>query len=297
MYTTPEANGMYWTNATLKKRARDNMRGRMKQYFGIGLLFTAISQLVGTVFELLELPGLTDVFTWLQIKALYPTLEQLMSVPGMDPALLQEYQAMMDFTMTGSELITGCITGVVNLLLSLLVVNVLSVGYNRWLMEARGGEPGVSSLFSVFDGAAQWGGIAWVQLGIQVRTFLWTLLFIIPGIVFSYKTCMVPFLLAENPYMTTKRAIQLSTAMTQGEKFRIFCLEFSFVGWVMLMGIAVSATTLILPVLGIAVSLVGTVLLNSYIYATIAELYACLREKAFRNGYADSRELGGFSAL
>ncbi len=296
MFTTPETNGMYWTNAVLKGRALDNMRGRLRQYFGIGLLYAVLTQLVDTVCTALEVPGFADVMTWLQMRSLRPTLEQLMNTPGIDPALLQEYAALLNFEMTGRQLTIGCIQGVFTLLLTFFFYNVLMVGYNRWLMEARVGQPGVSTLFSVFDGSGQWTGIAWVRFAVALRAALWSLLFVIPGIVFSYKTCLVPFLLAENPYMSTKRAIQLSTAMTHGEKMRIFMLEFSFIGWAMLLGLVTSLATLLLPTLGIAISFAGSVLLTSYINATMAELYACMREKAFQMGYADARELGGFAA-
>ena len=37
-------------------------------------------------------------------------------------------------------------------------------------------------------------------------TFLWTLLFIIPGIIKGYEYMMIPYLLAENPDMSRQDA-------------------------------------------------------------------------------------------
>ena len=70
-----------------------------------------------------------------------------------------------------------------------------------------------------------------------VRTLyivLWTLLFIIPGIIASYNYALTDYILAENPELTTKEALELSKKMMYGHRFRLFCLEFSFIGWVFL---------------------------------------------------------------
>ncbi len=70
-----------------------------------------------------------------------------------------------------------------------------------------------------------------------VRTLyivLWTLLFIIPGIVASYNYALTDYILAENPELTTKEALELSKKMMYGHRFQLFCLEFSFIGWAFL---------------------------------------------------------------
>lgn len=70
-----------------------------------------------------------------------------------------------------------------------------------------------------------------------VRTLyivLWTLLFIIPGIIASYNYALTDYILAENPELTTKEALELSKKMMYGHRFRLFCLEFSFIGWAFL---------------------------------------------------------------
>lgn len=70
-----------------------------------------------------------------------------------------------------------------------------------------------------------------------VRTLyivLWTLLFIIPGIITSYNYALTDYILAENPELTTKEALELSKKMMYGHRFRLFCLEFSFIGWAFL---------------------------------------------------------------
>ena len=63
---------------------------------------------------------------------------------------------------------------------------------------------------------------------------LWTLLLIIPGIIARYRYAMAPFIMAENPDLTATQAINLSKQMMQGNKWRLCCLELSFIGWALL---------------------------------------------------------------
>lgn len=107
--------------------------------------------------------------------------------------------------------------------------------------------------------------------------FLWTLLFIIPGIIKSYAYAMVPYLLADNPGMDTKRAIELSKDMTDGEKMDMFILDLSFIGWF---------------ILGFLACCVGMFFVYPYYYATHAELYRTLREKALSERLCSYEELG-----
>lgn len=63
---------------------------------------------------------------------------------------------------------------------------------------------------------------------------LWTLLFIIPGIVASYSYAMTGYILAEDPDLTASQAIQRSKEMMRGNRWRLFCLQLSFIGWIIL---------------------------------------------------------------
>ncbi len=65
----------------------------------------------------------------------------------------------------------------------------------------------------------------------SIYIFLWCLLFIIPGIIAGYRYAMAPFIMAENPGMTASEAINASKNMMLGHKWRLFCLDMSFIGW------------------------------------------------------------------
>jgi len=106
--------------------------------------------------------------------------------------------------------------------------------------------------------------------------FLWFMLLIIPGIIKYFSYFMVPYILADNPNIGYKRAIELSKRMTYGHKFKIFVLELSFIGWFLL---------------GVLALAIGVLFVMPYPNATNAELYLTLREIALNKGLCSYEEL------
>lgn len=56
----------------------------------------------------------------------------------------------------------------------------------------------------------------------------------IPALIASYRYAMAPFLLAQDPQMGVTESVRRSKAMMRGRKWRLFCLEMSFLGWILL---------------------------------------------------------------
>ena len=71
----------------------------------------------------------------------------------------------------------------------------------------------------------------WGMLLMTVFIFLWSLLFIIPGIIKWFSYAMTPFILEENPELSASDAIHRSRMMMRGHKFDLFWLYLSFIGW------------------------------------------------------------------
>ncbi len=86
-------------------------------------------------------------------------------------------------------------------------------------------------LFSNFDRLGR--GI-WMNIRVGFFIFLWSLLFFIPGIVASYRYAMVPFLMAEFPDLSARDAMRESKRLMMGNKWRLFCLQISYIGWSLL---------------------------------------------------------------
>lgn len=77
----------------------------------------------------------------------------------------------------------------------------------------------------------RWGRNIAALLLVDLYTFFWTFLFIIPGIIKSYSYSMVPYILAEDSNITINDAIEESKWLTQGYKADLFFLDLSFILW------------------------------------------------------------------
>lgn len=114
----------------------------------------------------------------------------------------------------------------VNLGLTLYIVGLID-----------GGKPSITDIFTnAFDGRyylRRVGGYAWMML----FTFLWSLLFVIPGIVKAYSYALTPYILAKYPEVQAKEALKVSMKIMDGKKAELFVLHLSFIGWAMLAGI------------------------------------------------------------
>ena len=81
---------------------------------------------------------------------------------------------------------------------------------------------------NIFDGFNKTGRALWMNILISIYTFLWSLLFIIPGIVKSFAYSMSYYVLADNPDLTANEAITKSKELMNGHKGDLFVLYFSF---------------------------------------------------------------------
>lgn len=66
---------------------------------------------------------------------------------------------------------------------------------------------------------------------VNLFTFLWALLLIIPGIMKAFSYALTPYILWDEPELTAKQAIARSSEIMQGRRWKLFCLYFSFIGW------------------------------------------------------------------
>ena len=92
-------------------------------------------------------------------------------------------------------------------------------------------KPEVKDVFTGFDDF--WAAFK-VTFLYSLYIFLWSLLFVIPGIVKTYSYSMAMYVLAENKGMSATECINASKEMTNGHKMDLFVLSLSFIGWMML---------------------------------------------------------------
>ena len=65
----------------------------------------------------------------------------------------------------------------------------------------------------------------------SVFIFLWSLLFIIPGIIATFRYAMAFFIIADDEDCGALEAISRSKEMMKGNKWKLFCLCWRFFGW------------------------------------------------------------------
>ena len=111
--------------------------------------------------------------------------------------------------------------------------SIVEVGYMKFNLDLvdRQKEAEIGTMFGYFQ---FWKSAACARLLKGVYVLLWSLLFIIPGIIAGYSYAMTSYILAENPELTASEAIERSKQMMSGNRWRLFCVQISFIGWELL---------------------------------------------------------------
>ncbi len=86
----------------------------------------------------------------------------------------------------------------------------------------------------LFQGYKSLGRVITTYILVTIYTFLWTLLLVIPGIIKTYSYSMVPFILKDRPELENNAAIEESMRIMRGHKMKLFLLDLSFIGWIIL---------------------------------------------------------------
>lgn len=115
---------------------------------------------------------------------------------------------------------------------AMIIGGVLQLGYAKFLLAQHDGRPHeFADLFSQFDRF----GAGFAQNFLRgLYVFLWSLLFVIPGIIAGYSYAMTPYLMVDFPELTASEAIQKSKELMDGHKGDLFVLDISFFGWAIL---------------------------------------------------------------
>lgn len=170
-------------------------------------------------------------------------------------------------TVTNIILGASMVACVLNLIWLCLVAAPVEIGVTKYYIQVS--EDSGTAMDRCFDGFRyNWKNIVWVYFLMIVKIFLWALLFIVPGIVKAYEYSMIPYLLAENPNISAKEAFEASKKMTDNEKWNLFVLDFSFIGWYLL---------------GLLCCGVGTIFVAPYARATGTQVYFVLKTKLIPN--------------
>ena len=155
---------------------------------------------------------------------------------------------------------------------TIILLPVISIGLALIQIRIfRGQAASIGDLFSGFNQFGRnLGGMLWMDLWI----FLWSLLFVIPGIVKSFAYCLTPYILADCPNVSATQALKLSMAMTDGHKADIFVFYLSFIGWTLLSSLTCGLLYLFYT--------------GPYMQISMAGLYDELKQQAIARGIVDA---------
>lgn len=145
--------------------------------------------------------------------------------------------------------------------LEVFLLNPLEVGIKRFFLQNLREEARIKEICYAFDHSYL--NCVKILFFRDLYIFLWCLLLVIPGIIKAYEYRMIPYILGENPGISKAEAFAISSSMMQGNKWKAFVLDLSFLGWYILNGLT----------LGI----LGIFYLNPYVNQTDAALYQRLK--------------------
>ncbi|MBQ9914877.1 MAG: DUF975 family protein, partial [Clostridia bacterium] len=108
-------------------------------------------------------------------------------------------------------------------LLATLVNGPATVGGCSYFIKNTNGAPEFIEIFSGFRTNYKRNVIT--MLLVNIKLYLWMLLFIVPGIIKSFEYAVIPYILADNPDISTREAFQKAKAMMKGKKWDLFELS------------------------------------------------------------------------
>lgn len=191
-------------------------------------------------------------------------MDTMMFYYGMDLGMMGISPGFFDWAV-GIAFQAAIFITIAGICISLFVMNPIEVGCERFFIvnHAMPGLARSSELFHSFGN--HYLHVVKTMFLRQFYTFLWTLLFIVPGIIKHYSYRLVPYIAAEEPGMPTSEVFRLSKAMMRGNKWHAFVLDLSYIGWHIL-------NVLTLGILGIFY-------VKPYQATANAELYITLRDQ------------------
>ena len=168
------------------------------------------------------------------------------------------------------------VMSVLSMAFSIFIANPLIVSLRRYFIKARKNQSTkINVVLDIFK-KESWIRVAITMFLKDVFTILWFLT-IIGGFIKMYEYAMIPYILGDNPKMKWKEAFKLSKQMMKGNKWKLFVLDLSFIGWEIL-----SLFTF---------GLLNIFYVNPYKVATNVELYEVLKKEVIENKYECYEEL------
>jgi uncharacterized membrane protein len=189
-------------------------------YKKVTLVFLLLASLLPSLFECIYEAPTTNI-----------TVEISQAYFNLDVDLVNELVAEY-FTSTAGMMAVGC-----SILMALFVA-VITVGYQFYAMNLARNR--AASYDDLSYGLNFVGKVILIAVLQTIYIFLWSCLFVIPGIIAFYRYRLSFYALLDDPSISPLEAIRRSKILTMGRKKDLFVLDLSFLGWLILVSVCSS---------------------------------------------------------
>lgn len=160
-------------------------------------------------------------------------------------------------------------------IITLLLIPFTIAASGYYLNHIRGFNPEWKSLYK--EGIDNYGSYLVTGVLVNVFTVLWSLLFVVPGIIKALAYSQAKYVIHDNPRLKGKEAIEISKRMTNGFKGDLFSMYLSFIGWYILVGLTGG---------------ILSIYVTPYVETTAAMYYENLKRYSIENGIVAPEAFG-----
>lgn len=221
--------------ADFRAKARQSLRGCWGKAIGVGFLASLLGAATTTVGNSSGSGSAGTTSTTSGVEAGLSGSEAYMGLLGLDFFNIDSITDLNGIIPTefqvGFMILMSILSfiAIVFLLVHFTIGGAVTLGYAKFNLNLVDHNPAtLADLFSEFK---RFGAGFMMQLLRSAYIFLWSLLLVFPGIYAAYGYAMTPYILLENPEMSANDAITKSKELMHGNRWRLFCLEISFIGW------------------------------------------------------------------
>lgn len=160
-------------------------------------------------------------------------------------------------------------------IITLLLIPFTIAASGYYLNHIRGFNPEWKSLYK--EGIDNYGSYLVTGVLVNAFTVLWSLLFVVPGIIKALAYSQAKYVIHDNPRLKGKEAIEISKRMTNGFKGDLFSMYLSFIGWYILVGLTCG---------------ILSIYVTPYVETTAAMYYENLKRYSIENGIVAPEAFG-----
>ncbi len=142
------------------------------------------------------------------------------------------YLILTALSTTGTSILCACVSGIICVGMTFTFMKMIVVSHALAGTEEAAEKISFNTFLEGIE--SRWLTALLGSLWNLLWVSLWSLLFVIPGIVKAYSYSMMFYVIAENPKIGAMKAMDISKVLTQGHKANLFMMDLSFLGWAFL---------------------------------------------------------------